>query len=109
MSFFNVNLSLTIVALLLLSTSMAQSPTKSQPPRRAISPSPAAVTQSPASSPSSGSSPPEPSTFAPAISPSSISSPPSEAPGPASNAVLLNRVSVAAGSALMIFVAVLIS
>ncbi|CAI8584529.1 unnamed protein product [Vicia faba] len=108
MSFFNLNLSLTIVAvLLLLSTAMAQSPTKSQPPRKSISPSPAAVTQSPASSPASGSSPPQPFASTPAISPSSIPGPPSEAPGPASNAVVLNRVSVAAGSALMIFVSVL--
>ncbi|KAK2393243.1 hypothetical protein P8452_15285 [Trifolium repens] len=95
--------SVMIVAALLLSTtptmaqSPASSPTKSQPPRKAISPSPA-------------SSPPQPSDAAvPAFSPSSISAPPSEAPGPASNGVVFNRVSVAAGSAaLVMFVAAFI-
>ncbi|XP_045817697.1 classical arabinogalactan protein 1-like [Trifolium pratense] len=90
-----------IAALLLSTTTMAQSLTKSQPPRKAISPSPAAVTQSPASSPS------QPSDAA--ISPSSISAPPSKAPGPASSGVVFNRVSVSAGSAaIVVFAAVFI-
>ncbi|CAI8584528.1 unnamed protein product [Vicia faba] len=103
MSLLNLNFALIIVAALLLTTTMAQSS------RKAISPSPSLGDSPPEQSASSPSiSPPEQSASSPSISPSSISDPPSEAPGPASNAVVFNTVSVAAGSALMIFVAALI-
>ncbi|KAI5448348.1 classical arabinogalactan protein 1 [Lathyrus oleraceus] len=106
------HLAFMFVAALLLTTTMAQSPAsspiKSKSPRKVISPSPAAVTPPPASSPATGGSSPEHSPSPSAISPSSISGPPSEAPGPASSGVVLNRVSVAVGSAVLIFVAALI-
>ncbi|MCI15260.1 hypothetical protein A2U01_0036398, partial [Trifolium medium] len=86
MSPFKLNLlSVMIVAALLLSSittmaaqSPASSPSKSQPPRKVISPSPAAVYYLPSEAP-------EP-----------------EAPKPTSSAAVLNRVYVAAGSATLV-------
>ena len=100
---------LMVVAALLLNCAMAQSPASSPvaTPHKKTKHHSHAVSPSPAASPAAGVSPLSPNGAAP-TSPSSISTPPTGAPGPAQNAAVYNRFTVAASAAVVVFSAALL-